>query len=182
MEALRRAYFEWLYNRVKNERKDYLLLCIYLDKIPFRWTVHNDGNREQDAIRQRDIYINEEFCPYHSDDIDRFYKAYVSVFEVLVALCDRIDFNLDDMVNPPRHAQWFEELLRNLGISWAVDDEFKYRLGAKAEVDKAIDIFMDRRYDYNGNGSLFPLHRRPSKSMKTTEIWYQMMAYIDENY
>jgi len=159
-----------------------MLLCAYLDTIPFFWNVPNDGNREQDSIRQREIYVNEEYCPYHSDDVDRFYAEEVSVFEVLVALCERIEFNLDDMEHEPRQHRWFEELLRNLGISWAVDDEFKYRLGSKGEVDRAIDIFMNRRYDWNGNGSLFPLRNRPKKSMPKTEIWYQMMAYLDENY
>lgn len=177
-----KEYFKWLYGKIKGASRSYTLLCAYLDTIEFVWTVPNDGNREQDAMRQRELFLNDDGFGYHSDDIDRFYDEFISVFEVLVALCERIEFNLDDMEHEPRQSEWFEELLHNLNISWAVDDEFKYRLGVIGDVDQAIDIWMHRQYDFNGNGSLFPLRNRPKKHMAKTEMWYQMMQYLDENY
>lgn len=177
MDKIKKAYFRWLYERVKGDSRSYLLLCAYLDTVPFFWNVPNDGNREQDAIRQREIFISEDGFDFHSDELDIFYDSQVSVFEVLVALCSRLDYNVEK-----GESGWFYELLQNLGISWAVDDEFKYRLGARGEVDSAISTMMRRRYDFNGHGSLFPLRHRPKKSMTKVELWYQMMAYLEENY
>lgn len=182
MLKVRRAYFQWLYSKVRQPNKSYRLLGMYLDKIIFEVLVPNDENRTGDGIRQREIFIEEEQLSYSMPDVDRFYNSPVSLFEVIVAICLSMDFQLDDLEALPRTWKWFEELLSNLGIRWLVDEEFRYRLGAKAEVDEAAHILMSRKYDFNGNGSFFPLRERPKEHMATVEIWYQMMWYLEENY
>lgn len=181
---IRDLYFDWMYGRVETRNKSYRSLCLYLDRAwPFYWNVPNDDNREGDAIRERQIF-RDEVMPnaWSVKEMDEFMESPVSVFEVLVAIALRMDFQIDDPESLPQVGRWFEELLFNLGIRWAVDEEFEYRLGSESEVDDAVRTMLDRSYDYNGNGSLFPMIERPHVHMAAVEIWYQMMWYIMERY
>jgi len=180
MGKIRKAYFEWLFNQIRNPGGSYLKLSQYLDTIPFRWNLPNDGNREQDAIREREIFIDTTNKTYRFDEVEEFYLEPVSVFEVMVALCKRIDYNLDILGQPPRYSQWFEELLYNLNLDSFTNYGFEDLRQIDGYITRVVDKLLDRKYDRYGNGSFFPLKISRGKNMAKTEIWYQMMAYLEE--
>lgn len=182
MMRIRDQYFEWLFEHVKNGRNSYLKLSKLLDGIAFHWFLPNDGNREQDAIREREIFIDTIEHNFRFDEVELFYLEPVSVFEVMVALAKRIDYNLDVLGEPPRYSKWYEELLYNLNIDAFNDKAWSDIRHIEHHVQTVIDKLLYRKYDRYGNGSFFPLRNRPRKDMARTEIWYQMMAYLDEKY
>ena len=47
------------------------------------------------------------------------------------------------------------------------------------EMDEILNIWLERRYDEDGKGNIFPL-KDPIKDQKTVEIWYQMQSYLLE--
>ena len=178
---IRNAYFMWLFSSVNSE-KYYMKLSRLLDNRPFRWIIHNDGNREQDAIREREIFVDTVDHGYGRREVDELMESTITVFEVTVALCKRMDFELDDLVSGPRVHVWFAELLNNLELGYLVDANFRADTLLIEEIDEILDRLLDRTYDYNGNGSFFPLKKRPEQHMANIEMWYQMMLYLDENY
>ena len=46
-------------------------------------------------------------------------------------------------------------------------------------VTQVFNKLLDRTYDWDGVGSLFPV-RDSVNDMREIEIWYQMMAYLNE--
>ena len=79
---------------------------------------------------------------------------------------------------PPKHHIWYAELLENLDLI-KVTDAYWRRKGTDAVdlINRVIAIFLDRTYDRNGEGSLFPI-KRSVVDMRTLDIWYQMMTYL----
>ena len=181
---IRKLYFRWLFDHVKNDSSSYLKLSEYLDCFPFRWTIPNDGNREQDAMMEREIFVHSESMDksFSFGKIEEFYLEPVSIFEVMVALCKRMDYNLDELGQPSQFPRWYEELLSNLKLKTFTNDKFESRQPNLKRVDSIIDKLLSREYDRYGNGSFFPLRTSGRTNMRTTEIWYQMMAYFNENY
>ena len=60
---IRQAYFEYLYDLVKEdapERKDYWMLLSDLQAFKFYWSVEHDENRAQDGIDLRRRYLEGE--------------------------------------------------------------------------------------------------------------------------
>ena len=53
--------------------------------------------------------------------------------------------------------------------------------GVEEYVDNIIDTFLDRDYEANGDGGLFPL-LAPQEDQTEVELWYQLSAYYMENY
>ena len=49
------------------------------------------------------------------------------------------------------------------------------------EIDIRLSNFMERTYTRNGYGGLFPL-TKSKENQRNVEIWYQMSAYLEENY
>lgn len=74
-----------------------------------------------------------------------------------------------------RAGQWFWNMVVSLGLAAMDDNRFSER---RAEF--VIERFNRRDYQPNGAGGLFTL-QRPKEDMRTLDIWYQMMAYLNEN-
>jgi len=177
-------YFSWLYHQVSG-RRSYVDLCSYLhNNWEFYWSVPYDENRQADGYDQRDTFVqfvgSQVFLRREIQDL---MNAPVSVFEVLVAIVNRMDFNLDDLVSGPRRDKWFAELLENLDLADLTDDVFidQDRYDHQKRIDHIMRILLDRTYDEDGTGSLFPL-KHADKDMRTVELWYQMMAYLNERH
>lgn len=71
---------------------------------------------------------------------------------------------------------WFWKILENAGLEKYTDEQFD-----EWKVYQILDDIVDRRYNRNGFGGLFPL-RKPKKDQRKVELWYQMCAYLVENY
>lgn len=79
---------------------------------------------------------------------------------------------MDDPVMGNRTAQWFWNMITNLGLGDMYDNRYDERT-----VAKIIDIFLDRRYSSDGTGSLFKI-RGCQYDMREVEIWHQMCWYL----
>lgn len=184
MIKLNLPYFQWLCSLVDgNNRPDksYSRLLKILSVKEFYWSVANDDNRIEDAKKLQEIF--------QSSDGDYVYMdTYVyrdssdiscSVLEMLIALAHRMEDILSDSEFGDRTDKWFWELVFNLGLERFSDDAV-FDSRAESRIDEILDIMIDRRYNRNGNGSLFPL-RRGIRDSRKVEIWYQLMAYLEEN-
>lgn len=186
-EFAEEAYFMWLCSLVHADGPDqsYFGLMNILHGIDFVSRVPHDENREADGVNLR--YLFEKQCkeeyPYP--------RKCCTLLEMMVALSRRIE---DDVMYDPaygdRSADWFWEMIENLELD-QYDDSYdlyggyvEYGDGQWSFVDKIKDVcytLVDREYDYDGSGGLFPLEN-PNKDQRNVEIWYQMSAYFLENY
>lgn len=179
-------YFSWLYSKVKKQQRTYVKLSKFLHTIPFRWTVPNDVNRCEDGLNLRENFLTESHLDESHLTVKYFMKAPCTVFELLVALAGRLDFimyELDDQES--REPRWYREMLMNLRLAEYTDNyntSDRFDEMTEQKIYKVIEVFMDRTYDFNGTGGLFPMKMRPKKDQRKVEIWYQMMLYLDENY
>jgi hypothetical protein len=69
--------------------------------------------------------------------------------------------------------------MRNAGLDAFDDGNFDTM--DDSEVMKILDRIIERTYQRNGVGGLFPL-KRDKKDQRKVELWYQMNAYLIENY
>lgn len=186
-KTLRDDYFSWLYHRVQPRPRSYIKLCKQLHNKKFVWSVAKDENRCHDGIRLREIFIEENNLDESHLEVSYFLKGECTVFEMLVALADRIDVQTYDLrTHKNRTPKWFFELIQNLGLTRFTDgfdrgvDQFDPV--ADAEINEILEVFLGRTYDSYGRGGLFPLKKRNRKDQSRVEIWYQLMAWLDENY
>jgi hypothetical protein len=185
-KTLNEDYFNWLYSQIGKQSRTYFKLCHLLNTINYRWSIPNDDNRESDARRLRDIFAQETGLREDHIEVTYFIDKPVTVFEVLVALCGRIDEQLARPGDPDsRCAKWFLELLMNLHLAEYTDNFTPYERFPEMEeqrIYRTIEILLDRMYEFDGSGGLFPLKHKPRKDQRKVELWYQLQAYLAENY
>lgn len=76
---------------------------------------------------------------------------------------------------------YFWQMVKNLGLYQYDDASYGSILDAGEKVRMILNIFLNREYRYSGEGGLFPL-ADPDRDQRDVEIWYQMNAYLQENY
>lgn len=170
-------YLEWLsdiINLYSPEHEDYSSLIKYMFGYEFRYTIERDECRVKDAINLLYMrYMDEYDLPY---DISRLYDRSSSVLEVLIALSIRCERDIMGEPDEYEDDKWFWIMLENLGLDNCTNDVFDEEI-----VDYILSKWLDRRFAYNGNGSIFPL-KHTNNNQKFVEIWYQMSEYLEENY
>lgn len=180
-DSIENLYFNWLCDMVMIDTHtdtgdSYWLLAKKLHKREFVWVIDLDENRADDGVALRTEFEERERI-YIGTALDRP----CSVLEMLVALSIRWDDimtpEVDDGHGIPEK---FWEMMSNIGLDKFSDDEY-YPLFGDEMIDDILDKLIARSYDFNGHGGLFPLKKR-GKNQRRVEIWYQMMAYLDENY
>lgn len=176
-------YFEWLMELA--DLKDYGGLSFWLvardlHDCDFVWSIDRDENREADGKALREDYFYD--CDFPSEEFDDVLcRERASVLEVMIALAKRMDFEMADPDDPTdRTPEFFMTMMENLGLDM-YDDEHYFELDGSASVRRIIDIWLERAYKKDGRGGLFPLSC-PEDDQREVEIWYQMMAYLEENY
>jgi len=164
------GYYSWLLDIIEIEMgvDDYYLLLKRLHQIPFVYVVDRDFNREEDARDLRDEYYRGS--KEHED-------GKTSVLEVLITLARHCS---DQSMDGQSVSKWFWEFMHNLDLDQYVDFNY-YTVGANDKVDKTIDILLQRCYEKNCRGGLFPL-KEPKMNQQRVELWYQMSAYLQEKY
>ena len=172
-EHINNLYFEKLCSvaglKGPVEHCNYFELMYQLYRTEYYWSVPNDDNRGADGIKLRERY---KFPDVDSD---------CSLLEMLIALALRCDEEI--MYNPTegdKSVDWFWMMLTNLGLSKMRDSSFESGWNHET-VSVICDTFMDREYATNGRGGLFPL-KAPQQNQTKVEIWYQLSAYLLENY
>lgn len=172
--ALDSLYFEWLYGQVadpeiREPSLTYWELLRQLFTTEFKWRVHNDENRLQDGKALRLEFVRKSAL----DGVNpQWMNIGCSVLELLVGLSRHLAFLADG--EPPF---WFWQITENLGIRRYTDHV--YDDDVRLDVAAILDHFIERRYQYNGAGGLFPL-KHPHADQRGVELWYQMSAYILE--
>ena len=94
---------------------------------------------------------------------------------MMVALAIRCEEHImGDQDIGDRTGLWFWGMIENLGLLSMTDTAFN-----KRRVDEIIDIFLNREYKRNGEGGLFTV-KNHRDDLRTVEIWYQLMWYLNE--
>lgn len=170
---MRNKYFSFLCDLVDTDGLGaYDRLLSELHGIQFYPLVPNDDNRAEDGKQLRRKFIDEE--GQHA--LSQCEIGECTVLEMLIALAHRLEFESMDSRWEKTPDQWFWILLDNLGIA-----EYNNEIPATDEIHFKVNIFLSRDYKRNGSGGLFPL-KKSQKDQRRVEIWYQMSAYILENY
>lgn len=177
-EKIKDLYFEWLYSRIERGASGLEDFVLELHSYPFWCSVPNDDNRVEDGIELRQKFADEKNIQLSED----FLSRPCTLLEMLVALADRMDFILFDNNIGNRRWLWFWLFIGNLKLQKYTNDDNEEEILKKKKFNRiVINKFLRREYQANGKGGLFPLEN-PTSDQRKAEIWYQMAAYIDENY
>lgn len=165
-------YFDWLLDLV--DEMNHKQLLIYLHTLDYRWGIKNDINRAMDGVALRDRF-----------NWEGQYKAYqlgeepCSVLEFIIGVASRMDGSVAGMGDGEITDIWFWNLMENLGLD-KFDDVTLISEGCCGAIDDIINRLLDRTYESNGYGGLFPLNST-DEDQRGVEVWYQMSEYIIEN-
>lgn len=171
-DKLEHEYFEWMYWLLFGEDRSYIKLLAELHRIPFRYTIAMDGNREADGLNLRYRF------GYERDYEDYIIAQYLdiptcSVLEMMTALAIRCEEIMERADEENLTGEWFREMLHSLGLISMNNAHIDI-----STVHKRITRFLDREYAKNGEGGLFTLSR--DRDIRNVEIWYQMQYWLDE--
>jgi hypothetical protein len=172
-------YFKWLYSQIEKRDLSGLENFVFeLHSYPFICHVPNDDNRVEEGIGLRYKFADEENINLLEDTL----SGSCTLLEMLVALADRMDFILFDPSKGNRRWLWFWLFIDNLKLQKYTNDDNEGDVSQKRKFNRiVINKFLRREYLANGKGGLFPLEN-PYSDQREVEIWYQMSAYISENY
>lgn len=190
LDATQNGYFSWLVESVCLDRDPYFgqpywRLARLLHYTPFYVTHPMDQNRVADGLRLRETWLDlmtseaEELgrpldiCP---ESLDRP----CSVLEVLVGLATRLE---DDIMQNEKYGNrtpmWFWAMIYNLELTGCMDS--RLGMNENSYAAERLDIWMNRAYEPNGLGGVFPLND-PDKDQRDVELWLQARAWLNENY
>lgn len=181
MKGDRRAvqkYLNWLSGFVcsPSTQERYKSLFSVLTERSFVSKVYRDDNREVDGLHLRCRFVDETDGMYDYEFWVGILPEECLIMEMLVSLALRMEWDFlhnEDIGN--RTGVWFWELLDNIGIGDQDDLDFDERY-----VQMRINILLDRTYEPNGTGGLFPLKHSNGIDQRKEELWYQMNHYISE--
>ena len=175
--AINNAYFEWLCELIGDgcgQKYGYLLRTLHAKN--FFWTVPNDDNRAFEGKELRCKFCEENNIFY---DYEQFNMA-ASMLELIIGLAYRCESIMADQRDNWTMPFWFWKILGNVGLDKFTDKTSDGRYES-VKINEILDKIIDRTYNRNGIGGLFPL-KRGRKNQKKVELWYQMCSYLVENY
>lgn len=158
MDDERWLYYDWLLNHIKlrNNISLYNDILEILFSTEFIWLISGDDNRASDGLYLRMAFFNETGIEYISPDG-------CSILECLVAFSGVLEFQTGD----PK-AYWFWVMISNLGL---LDDGIGVNI-----IDDILHNFIWRRFDYYGNGSIFP-NPWTKQDQRKVEMLYQFFEF-----
>lgn len=167
-EPIDGQYFNWLRAKVIGyEQPSYMYLDLLkvLYGTQFIAVMLADGNRVEDGLELRLHFLTESGI----ENEQPWFESPCSVFEVLIALANRACFVTDTPV-----ATWFWRFIENLRLD-------TYRTMTRMDrllVDRVLETWMYRVYDWSGDGGIFPM-TEPTEDQTRLELWIQFNRYID---
>lgn len=175
--SFQNQYFEWMaaliYDKRHMRRASWNKLFRTLFRTEFTCVLDLDENRAQDGLDLRYRFAYE--TGYSEDAVKHSMNSPCSMLEMMVALARRCEESImDDPCYDDRTGKWFFEMIESLGLGSMSDDAFD-----REYVKTVISRFLRRAYSSDGRGGLFTVHT-PEIDMRSTEIWYQMMRYLNE--
>lgn len=173
-DRIKSDYFEWMYDIVCRDRFSdkisYRELFTFLHDCEFVYFVPYDENRAGDGIALRYRYCVAHDC----EDMECYLDGPCSVLEMMLGLAIRCETIMDDPTKGDRTGQWFWGMIVSLGLGSMSDGNFNEWL-----VNDVITRFLNRDYDADGSGGLFTV-KGFDRDMRTMEIWYQLLAYLND--
>lgn len=161
-------YLSWLYAKVERPgMPPYWQLLDHMFKTPFRWFVANDDNRAADGTALRRDFMFQHGMRELPEDWE---GLECSILEMLIALSDRMAFNID---LPQEDCFW--HIVDNLGLGASTDND---PIDPEA-IEQVLERVNTRTYNSDGSGGLFPL-KNPTRDQREVELFYQMYSYIRE--
>lgn len=175
-EDLQIEYNAWLINKAGLEENHFIKLGHALIDKEFYYFIENDINRYNDGI-----YVRRDFaCETLYDDYSSLNQP-CNCLEMIYGLAKRINdiiYNPDFPIDNTKECVFC--MLQNLGLL-IFDDKYFEVYGGKQKVFDILEVFLDRSYDFYGNGGLFP-NNKSKKDQRNMEIWYQMADYVNDKY
>lgn len=172
MRSTRDPYFDWLCITINN--RNYLELARALHSAEFRARIPADQNRGMDGMQLR-----VDFMERHGTFGSSVNRGSCTMLEFLIGIAKHMSFLMYGNQSDHRTAYYFWVLIRNLHLEKLNDDNW-YSLNGEFYVEDAVNRVVNRQYDRNGSGGLFPL-RHPAQDQRKVEFWYQMHAWLGEN-
>lgn len=177
---IEKRYFDWLYEIVcgkwEPRNLSFRSLLTFLYDKQFVPDNEMDCNRAVDGENLRDRFLDQQNDISAKDMSETFLRKPCSMLEMMVALALRCEETImEDADAGNRTGQWFWNMVVSLGLAAMDDNRFH-----QSRAEFVIERFHRRDYQPNGAGSLFTL-QNPKDDMRTLDIWYQMMAYLNEN-
>lgn len=175
-ESLDERYLSWLYRQVANVKtrrgaRTHWSLFKQMQDTIFVAIVSHDENRCADAKDLRYEFLAEtEDEPGDPE----WTGSPCTMLELFVVLSRALSFETDDPVN-----LWFWHLMEELDLEQFNDR--KYDKHAQEVISDTMDRVIWRNYEPNGHGGLFPL-REPPEDQRKVELWYQLNAYLIEQF
>lgn len=149
-----------------------LIRCLF--KREFYSPLERDSNRAAYGLLLREQFLDI----YGFDENDLNFLGPCSVLEMMIALADGIDtYGTIDMLPVERMTRYFWMMITNLELDGLTDSAWNYT--AEGYFNHKIDILLNRKYEANGHGGLFPL-QFPRADQRDVEIWFQMQSYFLE--
>ena len=173
-------YVYRLYRIVQNGGENHRKLCVELFKNRFfitRSAPKRDIDREKDGLELRKEWSN--------DSLDgEFHIIPCTMLEMIIGISKRMSEQLMDEDGEDKTAQYFWEIIGNLGLDCWDDDNFGWETGlAQKKIAKTCEILCKRQYNPDGTGGgMFPMPGLLGINQKKMEIWYQMQEYINWKY
>ena len=134
-----------------------------------------DASRAEDGRDLRYRFAQEKSIPYAALNSATSGMP-CSMLEMMVGLSIRIEEHImADSEAGNRVGQWFWSMVVSLGLAAMDDTRFN-----EGRAQFIIDRFNQRAYQPNGAGGLFTLIS-PNVDMRQLDIWYQLMAYLNES-
>lgn len=181
-----KSYLEWLLRLINADNykgKSYIKLCSLLNKVPFEPVIKLDTNRVSDAqslLRETYIQSKSEWYRMDDDNVMELSTCPVSFLELIISLAMRIDLDFMREINGVDNTRiYFWVLVRNLGIL-EFDDEH-WGEDAIVSIVNRLNIVQDRKYDFNGNGGLFPLENA-EMDQRNVQIWNQLCQFVNQRF
>lgn len=173
------GYFLWLCSLVNADMTRYSELLWILQDTDFVWVLELDESRAVDGLDLR-----REYVELSGEDWVTFWERGCTVLEMLIAFARRIEGIMGDVNTGDRTRVWFWEMLRNLGLKPYSNIRMEYedsRENDILEISMILSRWMNREFDCDGVGSVFPL-RVAMHDQRERTLVYQMYDYIFENY
>ena len=171
-------YFDWLCILIgidsRTTGRNYGVLARSLHSMEFRAKLPADKNRGMDGMQLR-----VDFMQLHGPYGSSTNRGPCTMLEFFVALAKRMSFLMNGNNSRHRSEYYFWVMMSNLGLTKLTDDKWDY-LNGDFFVEDAIWRVLNRQFDYDGSGGIFPL-KHARQDQKNVEFWYQMQGWLGEN-
>lgn len=184
-------YLRWLGDYIRADWDTYSHLLWILYNRPFTYVDAIDQNWVAHGLSLRDEYMGK--VPMETLPVGIVGNP-CTVLEVLIAMAEKMEEHLTDVEYGDRTALWFWEIIDNLGLKKFTDQsiwdskmmdieyqELNYIFDDEPQINKIIDVFLNREYGPNGLGGAFPIESGRWNQAREALI-FQLGHYVAEKY